>query len=125
MAGKILVVEDDTITRSNVCWLLSEEGYEVDQAADGVQALEILRRRQFDLVLSDLVMPRMDGLKLLQQVQSIAPPTPVMIMTSYVSGSLSGTPDGAVELIRKPFVLDELLSKVRRVLAACSAPSDF
>jgi CheY-like chemotaxis protein len=73
MAGKILVVEDDTITRSNVCWLLSEEGYEVDQAADGVQALEILRRRQFDLVLSDLVMPRMDGLKLLQQVQSIAP----------------------------------------------------
>lgn len=116
MAGKILVVEDDTITRSNVCWLLSEEGYEVNQAADGVQALEILRRRQFDLVLSDLVMPRMDGLKLLQQVQSIAPQTPVMIMTSYVSGSLSGTPDGAVELIRKPLVLDELLSKVRRVL---------
>ena len=109
MAGKILVVEDDTITRRNLSVLLSDEGYDVDQAGDGVQALEILAEQPFDLVLSDIVMPRMDGLKLLQQLQFVAPQMPVMIMTSYVSDSLSTVPAGAAEFIRKPFVLDDLL----------------
>jgi two-component system, OmpR family, response regulator MprA len=116
MMGKILIVEDDTITRRNLSVLLSDEGYDVDQAGDGVQALEILAGRPFDLVLSDIVMPRMDGLKLLQQLQFMAPQMPVMIMTSYVSDSLSSVPAGAAEFIRKPFVLDDLLFKVQRAL---------
>jgi DNA-binding NtrC family response regulator len=116
MMGKILIVEDDTITRRNLSVLLSDEGYDVDQAGDGVQALEILAGRPFDLVLSDIVMPRMDGLKLLEQLQFMAPQMPVMIMTSYVSDSLSSVPAGAAEFIRKPFVLDDLLFKVQRAL---------
>lgn len=116
MMGKILVVEDDMITRRNLSALLSDEGYDVDQAGDGVQALEILARRPFDLVLSDIVMPRMDGLKLLQRLQFIAPQIPVMIMTSYVSNSRSSLPPGASEFILKPFVLDDLLFKVQRAL---------
>jgi two-component system response regulator MprA len=116
MMSKILIVEDDTITRRNISALLSDEGYDVDQAGDGVQALEILAGRPFDLVLSDIVMPRMDGLKLLQQLQFMAPQMPVMIMTSYVSDSLSSVPAGAAEFIRKPFVLDDLLFKVQRAL---------
>ena len=116
MPGKILIVEDDTITRRNLSVLLSDEGYDVDQAGDGVQALEILAGQPFDLVLSDVVMPRMDGLKLLQKLQFVAPKTPVMIMTSYVSDSLSTVPAGAAEFIRKPFVLDDLLFKVQRAL---------
>ncbi|MEX0803492.1 MAG: response regulator [Candidatus Binatia bacterium] len=115
MAGKILVVEDDAITRKNLCLLLSEEGYEVDQAGDGVQALEILASQAFDLVLSDIIMPRMDGLKLLQRVQSISPQIPVMIMTSYLSAS-SAPPQGAAEFIWKPFLVDDLLFKVDRAL---------
>jgi len=116
MMGKILIVEDDMITRTNLSVLLSDEGYDVDQAGDGVQALEILAARPFDLVLSDIVMPRMDGLKLLEQLQFMAPQMPVMIMTSYVSDSLSSVPAGATEFIRKPFVLDDLLFKVQRAL---------
>jgi DNA-binding NtrC family response regulator len=116
MMSKILIVEDDTITRRNISALLSDEGYDVDQAGDGVQALEILAGRPFDLVLSDIVMPRMDGLKLLEQLQFMAPQMPVMIMTSYVSDSLSSVPAGAAEFIRKPFVLDDLLFKVQRAL---------
>jgi DNA-binding NtrC family response regulator len=116
MAGKILIVEDDVVTRRNLCALLSEEGYEVAQAGDGVQALEILTWRRFDLVLSDVVMPRMDGMKLLKQLKSVAPQIPVMIMTSYLSSSISSMPAGATEFIRKPFILDDLLSKVERVL---------
>ena len=116
MTGKILIVEDDAITRRNLSVLLKDEGYDVDQAGDGVQALEILAGRPFDLVLSDIVMPRMDGLKLLQQLQFMAPQMPVMIMTSYVSDSLSSVPAGAAEFIRKPFVLDDLLFKVQRAL---------
>ncbi len=124
MMGKILIVEDDLITRRNLSVLLSDEGYDVDQAGDGVQALEILAGRPFDLVLSDIVMPRMDGLKLLQQLQFMAPQIPVVIMTSYVSDSLSSVPAGAAEFIRKPFVLDDLLFKVQRALdKAPQAPS--
>jgi DNA-binding NtrC family response regulator len=124
MTGKILIVEDDVITRRNLSVLLSDEGYDVDQAGDGVQALEILAGRPFDLVLSDIVMPRMDGLKLLQQLQFMAPQIPVVIMTSYVSDSLSSVPPGAAEFIRKPFVLDDLLFKVQRALdKAPQAPS--
>ena len=106
MTGKILIVEDDAITRRNLSLLLSDEGYDVDQASDGVHALEKLAGRPFDL----------DGLKLLQQLQFRAPQIPVMIMTSYVSDSLSTVPAGATEFIRKPFVLDDLLFKVQRAL---------
>ena len=116
MAEKILIVEDDAITRRNLCVLLSEEGYEVDEAGDGLQALEILAQRQFDLVLSDIIMPRMDGLKLLKRLQHLAPEVPVVIMTSYLSGSASSVPAGAAEFIRKPFVVDDLLFKVQRIL---------
>jgi two-component system, OmpR family, response regulator MprA len=116
MADKILIVEDDAITRRNLCLLLSEEGYEVDQAGDGVQALEIVARRRFDLVLSDIIMPRMDGLKLLSRLNSMAPQLPVMIMTSYFSTSIAKIPAGAAEFIRKPFIVDDLLFKVQRVL---------
>jgi two-component system, OmpR family, response regulator MprA len=116
VAVKILIVEDEAITRRNLCVLLSEEGYEVDEAGDGLQALEILARRRFDLVLSDIIMPRMDGLKLLKRLQSVAPEMPVMIMTSYLSGSVSSVPAGAAEFIRKPFIVDDLLFKVQRVL---------
>jgi DNA-binding NtrC family response regulator len=116
MTGRILIVEDDAITRRNLSMLLSDEGYDVDQATDGVQALEILAERPVDLVLSDVVMPRMDGLKLLQQLQFMSPQMPVMIMTSYVSDTLSSVPAGAAEFIRKPFVLDDLLFKVQRAL---------
>jgi DNA-binding NtrC family response regulator len=122
MMGKILIVEDDAITRRNLSVLLSDEGYDVDQAGDGVQALEILARRPFDLVLSDVVMPRMDGLKLLQRLQRMAPQMPVRIMTSYVSSSLSSVPAGAAEFIRKPFVLDDLLFKVQRALDKAVPP---
>jgi DNA-binding NtrC family response regulator len=124
MAGKILIVEDDTMTRRNLSVLLSDEGYDVDQAGDGVQALEIIAEQPFDLVLSDIVMPRMDGLKLLQELQFVAPQMPVMIMTSYVSDTLSSVPAGAAEFIRKPFVLDDLLFKVQRALdKTVQAPS--
>ena len=122
MTGKILIVEDDAITRRNLSLLLSDEGYDVDQASDGVHALEKLDGRPFDLVLSDIVMPRMDGLKLLQQLQFRAPQIPVMIMTSYVSDSLSTVPAGATEFIRKPFVLDDLLFKVQRALDKAAQP---
>jgi DNA-binding NtrC family response regulator len=122
--AKILIVEDDTITRRNLSVLLSDEGYDVDQAGDGVQALEIIAEQPFDLVLSDIVMPRMDGLKLLQELQFVAPQMPVMIMTSYVSDTLSSVPAGAAEFIRKPFVLDDLLFKVQRALdKTVQAPS--
>jgi FixJ family two-component response regulator len=68
-------------------------------------------------------MPRLDGLKLLKRLQSIAPQIPVMIMTSDVSNSLSTLPSGATEFIRKPFMLDDLLFKVERALQRTAQPT--
>jgi|ERR671925_529355 CheY-like chemotaxis protein len=114
----ILVVEDDPVIRENVTQLLGNQGYEIGQATDGVQALEMLKRRKFDLLLSDIVMPRMDGLTLIQHVRSSWPQTHIMVMTAYFqSASDTGfSVAGAEEFIRKPFLLDDLLSKVERVL---------
>ena len=115
---RILIVEDDPAIRKNISQLLSDQGYEIGQATDGLAALEILNNRTFDLILSDIVMPRMDGLTLIQHIRSSWPQTHIMVMTAHFQGTLDTgfTVAGAEEFIRKPFVLDDLLSKVQHVL---------
>jgi CheY-like chemotaxis protein len=114
----ILVVEDDPIARKSISALLGDEGYGIDEASDGFEALELLHDRTFDLVLSDIVMPRLDGLTLIQHVRSSWPRTAIVVMTAYFQdASNSGfSVAGADEFIRKPVVLADLLSKIQRLL---------
>ena len=116
--GTILVVDDDAIVRRNLSALLNQSSYETDQAADGVEALEKLNQRAFDLVLSDIVMPRMDGLALFEQIGSRWPGTRIIAMTGYFQsdGASRFIAAGAHDFIGKPVMLDELLSKIEHVL---------
>ena len=114
----ILVVEDDPIARKSISALLGEEGYGIDEASDGVEALEMLHDRTFDLVLSDIVMPHLDGLTLIQHVRSSWPHTAIVVMTAYFQDASNPgfSVAGADEFIRKPVVLGDLLSKIQRLL---------
>ena len=120
MAGKILVVEDEALRRALICYVLRNEGYQVAEAADGVEALELIRGQRFDLVISDFVMPKLNGLKLLAQLHSIYPSLPVIVISAYMSAD-SGQKilQEAAEFIPKPFELETLCSTVQRLVARC------
>jgi CheY-like chemotaxis protein len=106
------------MARKNISTFLSGEGYEIDQANDGIEALEKLNHRRFDLLLSDIVMPRMNGLALIDQVCSNWPQTRIIAMTAYFQADSENTfaVAGADDFIRKPIILKDLLAKIQRVL---------
>src|SRR5207253_9305765 len=79
----ILVVEDDAMARKNISTFLTGEGYEIEQATHGMEALERLKHRKFDLVLSDIVMPHMNGLAPIDQVCSSWLQIRIIAMTAY------------------------------------------
>jgi len=117
MREKILVVEDQSLIRKFICESLQKVGgYEVDEAGDGAQALELMNDRRFDLVISDLTMPRLDGLGLLDHVRSISPATCVIFMTGDLFNESMQASLHGIEFVTKPFALEDLLAAVRRVL---------
>jgi DNA-binding response OmpR family regulator len=120
MAEKILVVEDDCISLKNLSLYLLMSGYDVEEASDGLQALQKLERGKFDLVLSDIKMPRFDGYSLTKHVCATFPTTPIILMTADPpeKPSVVAAEAGAKHMIAKPLVLDELLEKITLVLSA-------
>ncbi len=120
---RILVVDDDAVVRKNLATLLGRAGYEADQAADGVEAVEKLNQRKFDLVLTDIVMPRMDGHALIAHIGSRWPETRIIVMTAYFQseGDKTFTAAGADAFIGKPIMFDDLLSKIERALTSNAA----
>jgi ATP-dependent Lon protease len=117
-AFQVLVVDDEEIARSNLEYILRKEGYRVDTAANGLEALEKAERREYDLILTDLKMEKMDGLQLLESVKRIAPFTEVVMITGYatVSSAVDALKKGAVHYLPKPINLDELRQTVRQIL---------
>lgn len=117
MSAQILLVEDDTVIRGDVRECLLKAGYEVAEAKDGAQALELVSSREFDLVITDFVMPKLDGFKLIEAIRFKSPETPVIFMTGYLSAD-SGQIilQGTAEFIHKPFTPEVLLSTVQRLL---------
>lgn len=120
----ILIVEDDAIVRKNLAVFLAGEGYRVQEAGDGLEAMNALKEGPLDLVLSDIVMPRMDGLALIQQIRSTWPRTRVIAMTAYfhTDSETRFSVAGADGFIRKPITLDHLLSMIQRLLPKESSP---
>jgi two-component system response regulator (stage 0 sporulation protein F) len=113
---KILVVEDDPRGRYLVCEVLRREGYEVAEAADGTEALEILLTERVHLVITDFVMPKLNGFEFLQQLHSINPQIPVIFVTGYLSVVSETLLQDVAEIIRKPFEFEALRSAVKRAL---------
>jgi len=114
----ILIVEDEEVLRETLAELLEEEGYRVRQARHGQEAHDHVMAEPVDLVLSDVRMPEMDGITLLERLRKLAPDTPVIIITAYgtVDSAVSAMKLGAIDYLLKPVQFEELLNKVQRAL---------
>ena len=113
--GRILVVDDDALLRSSVAAVLVDEGYDVELAGDGVDALAKIHANPPDVILLDVLMPRMSGKALLETLHSSAETKsiPVLVMTALHGFESHRTIElGATDLVEKPFDVDELLNKV-------------
>jgi DNA-binding NtrC family response regulator len=116
--GKILVVDDENIVRTSCVRALSPEGYEVKTAQNGYEGLTILKDEKFDLVLTDLKMPDMDGIEVLRTIKDKWPEVEVIVITGYqtVDTAVKSIKLGAFDYIEKPFTPDALISAVGRAL---------
>jgi DNA-binding response OmpR family regulator len=112
---RILVVEDDPRILAFVARGLESEGFTVDRAADGVDALRAARHERYDAVVLDLLLPRIDGLAVLRDLRQHQPELPVLILSarSDLATKLRGFELGAQDYVAKPFALDELIARIR------------
>jgi two-component system response regulator PilR (NtrC family) len=118
-AGKsILIAEDEELLRSSLAELLEQEGYHVTPAANGKEAYGLALNSPFDLVITDIRMPEMDGMTLLGKLQELAAQTPVIVITGFgtVENAVSAMRSGAADYLLKPMQFDEVLMRVRRAL---------
>jgi putative nucleotidyltransferase with HDIG domain len=115
---RILVVDDEKFIRDIIADFLAMEGYVVRTAEDGAAAADELRRARFDLIISDLKMPRMGGLELLHEVSKAHPDTMTIIMTGFgtVETAIDAMKRGAYDYILKPFKVEEVIHIVQRGL---------
>ena len=118
MADRILVVDDEQIIRESISFLLRKEGFAVEEAANGKEAYGKVAAEPFDIVVTDLEMPVMKGIELLNKISEVSPQTLVIIITAYGSleTAITALRKGAIDYILKPVEFDELLVKVRRLL---------
>jgi putative nucleotidyltransferase with HDIG domain len=119
MAGeKILVVDDEEAIREVISTLLDAQGFRCTTCVNGKVGLETFRKDSYDLVLSDIVMPEMDGLKLLAELRRADPDVPAIMVTAMhdISIALEAIRAGAYDYILKPFEKDQLYLSVRRAL---------
>ena len=115
---RILVVDDDRAVRESLRRSLSFNGYTVDLAEDGVEALEAITNDRPDAVVLDVMMPRMDGLEVCRQMRSTGDDLPILVLTARdsVSERVGGLDAGADDYLPKPFALEELLARLRALL---------
>jgi two-component system, NtrC family, response regulator AtoC len=116
--GRILVVDDDAVARGLLAEALRKEGYEVDEAPGGAEAMERGRRIRFDVVLTDIRMGEVDGLAVLQDFKEHSPDTSVVLLTAFGSmeGAIEGIRQGAYDYLAKPFKKEEIKLVVQRSL---------
>ncbi|MBN1828925.1 MAG: sigma-54-dependent Fis family transcriptional regulator [Deltaproteobacteria bacterium] len=115
----ILIVDDEPSMRMALSESLESCGFTVATAANGCEALEIFRADRFELVITDMKMPKMGGMELLRGIKERSPDTPVVVITAYgtVNTAVEAMREGAADFIMKPFSLDSLESVVKRVLS--------
>jgi CheY-like chemotaxis protein/anti-anti-sigma regulatory factor len=116
--SSVLVVDDEENVRVTTAAILEQEGYAVETAADGREALELTARRHFDLVLTDLRMEDMDGMTLLHELQSRHPNLVTIVLTGYASieSSIDALRQGVYDYLTKPCTVEDLKRTVRRAL---------
>jgi two-component system response regulator PilR (NtrC family) len=114
----ILVVDDERSMREFLEIMLTKEGYDVRTAANGQEALALIRKNLFDLVILDIRMPKMDGIVTLHHLKEISPDTVVLMITAYASTdtAIQAMKQGAYDYITKPFKIEEIKMTIKKAL---------
>ena len=114
---RVLVVEDDSDVRAAICDALRDAGHEVTGLGDGQQGLEHILSKTFDLVVTDVRLPKLGGLALFHKIREVAPSTAVIMMTSFATAvdAVAALKHGAHDYLTKPFDVDELVIRVRAI----------
>ena len=116
----ILVVDDELSMREFLKILLEKEGFEVITASEATSAIDLIKKQDFDLILSDIKMPGMGGLTLLEKIKEINASLPVIMITAYASpeNAVIAMKSGAFDYITKPFKVDEILKIIKSAISA-------
>ena len=125
-AMRILVVDDDAAVRSSLDRALRMNGYAVDMAADGAEALTQVAESPPDAMVLDVLMPNVDGLEVCRRLRALGDRTPILMLTAQdgVSERVAGLDAGADDYLPKPFALDELLARLRALLRRSATGSE-
>jgi two-component system response regulator MprA len=118
MTGTLLVVDDEPALRETLARALTDEGYAVETASDGVQAIELVSENEPDAIVLDVLMPRLDGIQTARRLRATGCRVPILVLTAKdgVRDRVDGLDAGADDYVVKPFALEELLARIRALL---------
>ena len=124
--NRILVVDDDPLIRGSLYEMLRGQRFDVEMASDGAEAIDHLKRRPFQLVLTDWKMPQVDGMSLLSHVRTNYPDVSVVLITGFgsVTSAVEAIREGAFDYLTKPIQPEELEATIQRALSQYASPSD-
>jgi DNA-binding NtrC family response regulator len=116
--AKVLIVDDEPISRQNIAEGLRGKNFDVIEAESGLQAIERIQKKEMDIVISDMVMPGMDGLELLKKAMRLQFDVPFLLVTGYPSQAAAANvmKAGASDYLAKPVTSEELMHRVSRAL---------
>lgn len=111
---KILIVEDEKMISDAVCKILEDAGFYTDAVYDGEDALYYIKEAKYDLIILDIMLPRIDGTEILKRVRAMGNNTPILMLTAKntIPDKVLGLNSGADDYMTKPFDADELLARV-------------
>jgi two-component system response regulator HydG len=119
LGRRLLLVDDEESVRTSLSANLEVEGYEITEAANGTDAVELVRQQPFDLVLTDMRMPGMNGLEAFRAIREVRPGTVVLLMTGFANETMVGEAlaEGAYAMLPKPVSIPHLLAVVARAVS--------
>jgi len=122
--ARLLIADDEAVIRDGLKRVLEGESFVVETCSSGFSAIEIMQKREFDLIISDLKMPGMSGIEVLKSVRTLQPAIPVILITGYASidTAVEAMKNGAADYISKPFAPELLLEKVQHALSQRTIP---
>ena len=115
---KILIIDDEKSIRNTLKEILAYEGYDVSEAQDGIEGIKLAEKDKFDIILSDIKMPKMDGIEVLERLQEITPETPVVMISGHgnIETAVEAIRKGAFDYISKPLDLNRMLVTIRNAM---------